>query len=453
MGCGIGTSKFSAKFEALDQKQRLKQVRIGSQTILLDMQKYVIGDFFTDDIKQEKYFYFENRFRQLSYQSMEKAAKELFLNSRDSLVQSIIQNQELTVNVLKIVRRKGFDQRFRWAFWKCLTDMDGSLVVDFKKKEHRMKVYESLQQISLPDVEEIIQKDSVRTAKQKELFSGPNTLGTRLIERVCKGLGAFFPKSEYVQGMNFLACFLLEVSGFDEFESWNLLVNLFKKKKNLYFGMYEIGFPLLMFQKFLFHEILRKIDKKACDILDSFELPDDLYLTRWYLTLFTTSLTKPYLLRVWDYLMLSNFMGVVWVSLILFTELKPLLEKKDISVFSKSINNSEELSEYLDFTRFVKRFKDIEDKMSNSQLLKLLDKYKASLSPTAWTQFEFYYNTIGEIWRGPVVMTDYQLDFVREYNDRDFSTLTRPKPENLFPHPSKVAPVVFAPPVAPVMYR
>lgn len=63
-------------------------------------------------------------------------------------------------------------------------------------------------------------------------------------------MALFFPNVGYVQGMNFLAGFVLIVSGMDSFEAWNFIVNFFKKKRNLYFGLYATDFPILNFLTF-----------------------------------------------------------------------------------------------------------------------------------------------------------------------------------------------------------
>lgn len=54
--------------------------------------------------------------------------------------------------------------------------------------------------------------------------------------------------------MNFVVGYILHISAIEEFESFNFIINFFKKRKNLYFGLYEAYFPMVNFLKYVFHE-------------------------------------------------------------------------------------------------------------------------------------------------------------------------------------------------------
>ena len=45
--------------------------------------------------------------------------------------------------------------------------------------------------------------------------------------------------------MNFIVAFILEISGFEEFETFNFLINFWKKRRNLYFGIFDENFLLI----------------------------------------------------------------------------------------------------------------------------------------------------------------------------------------------------------------
>ena len=53
--------------------------------------------------------------------------------------------------------------------------------------------------------------------------------------------------------MNFIVGYILHISSLNDFESFNFIINFFKKRKNLYFGLYEENFPMVNFLKFIFH--------------------------------------------------------------------------------------------------------------------------------------------------------------------------------------------------------
>ena len=62
--------------------------------------------------------------------------------------------------------------------------------------------------------------------------------------------------------MNFLAAFVLMLSGLDSFGSWIFIMNFLKKKKNLYFGLYARDFPVLRFMNFTAKEMLKNFNSK-----------------------------------------------------------------------------------------------------------------------------------------------------------------------------------------------
>lgn len=67
--------------------------------------------------------------------------------------------------------------------------------------------------------------------------------------------------------MNFLGAAMLEISGLNDFESWNLIIDLWLKETNLYYGIYDVNFPMMKFLCFSFHYILERIDFNLYKIL------------------------------------------------------------------------------------------------------------------------------------------------------------------------------------------
>lgn len=86
--------------------------------------------------------------------------------------------------------------------------------------------------------------------------------------------------------MNFIAGFLLEVSGLEDFQVWNFLVEFFKKKKNLYFGIYDKDFPVLRFLNFSFRQILKMTHKLVYDHVSNIRFPDELWVSKWFFSFF-----------------------------------------------------------------------------------------------------------------------------------------------------------------------
>ncbi len=78
-------------------------------------------------------------------------------------------------------------------------------------------------------------------------------IGSMKLFNICKALGVFFKSIGYVQGMNFYVSFILEISAFEEFETFNFIVNFWKKQKNLYFGIFDNDFLMVnLIKEFVF---------------------------------------------------------------------------------------------------------------------------------------------------------------------------------------------------------
>ena len=58
----------------------------------------------------------------------------------------------------------------------------------------------------MDEIDIICDKDAKRTFGAKRLFSNENQPGTKLVFNICKGIGAYFPRAGYCQGIihNFL---------------------------------------------------------------------------------------------------------------------------------------------------------------------------------------------------------------------------------------------------------
>ena len=149
----------------------------------------------------------------------------------------------------------------------------------------------------------------------------------------------FFPKIGYVQGMNFLAGFFLMLSGFQSFETWDFLVNFIKKRKNLYFGIYDQGFPVLNFLCYSTNKILQISNKKIFLHLKSMNFPIDLWVSKWFLSFFILALPLEYLLRIFDYLLFSDVFGMVVVALVIVNSMEKEILKREFEDIALLFND------------------------------------------------------------------------------------------------------------------
>lgn len=417
MGC-LSSKSFDTKnaLAQLELKKPIAYVEVDELSESVLMPHFFAGNYYTDDINNEMYFYFEGRFKELVLPifNNRKLDRETF-SSMDRLIGTAMGEEKERQGVLKVIKRKGVAHAYRWSFWKYAAAADQTYRVSELRLENRKQLYARICQGVDQRVKEIVAKDSVRTSKGRVLFKAEQGAPVRILMKVCEALGMFFPKIGYVQGMNFVVAFVLEVSGLEEFETWNFLVDFFKKRGNLFFGVYESGFTLTLCMNFMFHRMLEKVSPETEQKLKAAELPDELYITKWFLSFFTTSLPKDFLLRAWDFFQITNFLGPVYVALVIFCQLESLIRNTPASNLLETIQKNETIKNALDFTSFVKQLKNIESLFTKDFIILTLNDYFNSIDPPAQLKFAYYYNNLSKALLDP----KRSREFVSDIEDLD----------------------------------
>lgn len=392
MGCGLSHSAL------LKQRMAEFEVRVPAKRVLVNDEEHTllmhvnnVGPYYVEDITNTQYSYFEHRFMELITAELSSAQTQLKWDSKDAFVQSILKNPKLRHKLFKFARRKGFDHHYRWTIWQTIAL---SPTHEFDRNQEyldaRRKLYANLLKMENKDVIEIVNKDVLRTSKHKDLFSSIDSIGTLLLFNVCKAVGCYYPNIGYVQGMNFISAFILEVSGMEEFETWNFIVNFWNKERNLYFGLYDVEFPLLYFLSFSFHQLLKEENPKLSARIDAMGMPDEMWLIKWFIGMFTFTVKKDFILRIFDFLLTTDMFGMVYVALIIAQQLEPEFYKDDAFVtLAECFQNPEKLTKKLNFYAFVKSLKQVE--IPRKKRLQLLEEYNIEVQKRGKTNFAFYY--------------------------------------------------------------
>lgn len=359
MGVRFSSKLKQREMDELDSPVPIKVLILDSSTVplasssssTLNLSELKLGPFYDLDIANKHYAYYDSRFVKLSQKVL--SGKE-FEMSTDSIAMTVMKNPKLLSEMFSIVKRKGIKQKYRWYVWSNLANYDGNA----PKEVLSTKVYHECLKKKLGTDGDTILKDSMRTFRDHRMFRDSEGIGMRILERICQGLAAYFPKVGYVQGMNYVVGFLLEVSGFDEFGTWLFLIDLFKKKKNLYFGLYEPNFPLVEFKMFAFDFLLRKTKPRLASDLAKLEMPNEMWIFKWFVTMYASILEKEYLLRVWDFLVVGDVFSSVYVALVIIRFLKKLIKEGNMMNFIETVNDSKKLCGHFDMYRFFKMLKD-----------------------------------------------------------------------------------------------
>ncbi len=255
----------------------------------------------------------------LSKNSVEKGLRKYYTENKYHFIERV---------------RKGPPETFRWVTWLIISGVD---------IDRNSSTYESIVESELDFETDIqINKDITRTMKEGD-YNCPEI--QQMLFRVLKVMALVDKELSYCQGMNFISGFLLIASDLQELETVYLLISLFSD--NSIYGcrhFYTDGFPLLMFYLHVFNIHFAKKLPKLFEHFQKIDLPDHCWISKWFQTLFTQSLTFEANLRIFDHLLIEGLYFLIPFSLSLLYSLKHELYKIDdtidITEYFKRLNAS-----------------------------------------------------------------------------------------------------------------
>jgi len=203
--------------------------------------------------------------------------------------------------------RKGIPPRYRWSAWKNHVDIG---------EYYQRDLYEKLKGLS-SKCEHDIKKDLHRTYPHEPYFASEkyDKVGQEHLFNVLTAVSQYLPNIGYAQSMNFLVAFLLMVSGGNEVETFWMFVSLARDPRFLMMGLFERGFPLLDFYSFIFYELLEAEMPALHEHIKQQQIPDPLWLYKWFLTVFLYSFPPKYVVRIWDFVIVRELLSPIQVAL------------------------------------------------------------------------------------------------------------------------------------------
>ncbi len=193
----------------------------------------------------------------------------------------------------------------------------------------------------------------------------------------------------YCQGMNYISGFLLLITDFDEKSAFFLLISIFSEtfiKRNKYNfslrGLFIEEFPLLYFYIFIFDDLLNKHLPKLKKHLIEYDIPNDVWIIKWFQTAFTILLPINWTKKLWDNIFCSDFFFIIKFSISLcFFLSKDILGLNDTQLIMDYFRNIQKVP--MNYTNeFLENKFDINN---------LLDKAK-KINIDIKTYFEKYKN-------------------------------------------------------------
>lgn len=338
----------SLKFKEDSAIINYSPIQSPTQSILIEKKNFDLGEYFlkpeihNNPIRVKHYNLSNGYFKKY----LDECIKKNQLGNPNSPVQP--PSRKEAVLLFKSKNSKKFNQavtlnqpprKYRWSVWYINLTFNNMLSNDS---------YQRLIRSYKQDVIEIVKKDVPRTFSTNPFFKDKILkieVGREMLYKTCKAIGTYFPDVGYCQGLNFLVGFMLQVSGGVELEVVNAIISLCTDSRFLGLGVYDTMFPVVQFLKKMFWKVLYKIDRKLAVHLKNTGLPDDVWLTKWFISFFTGYFSPYYAARFLDLVFNQDIFVMPVIAAVVASSLKSQLMGQDMDVVNDVIQNLKNLDD------------------------------------------------------------------------------------------------------------
>ena len=220
---------------------------------------------------------------------------------------------------IKLVRR-GLPNNLRQHIWTIILDKNEKDKSNFEKEKIYFESLLSLKK-NKKDIEQI-NKDIYRTFIYEKDKTEKNI---SILKDLLIALNNSNEKIEYCQGINFIVAFILKVAKFNKIKAFHISRLILKRIK----GYFTKDFPLLRHNLVKFNEAFTTlIPKLYCHFKDN-DVIDELWVGKWFQTLFTISLPFKEACLIWDVLLAYGMDFVIPIALsIIYINKKKIIKIK-----------------------------------------------------------------------------------------------------------------------------
>ena len=258
--------------------------------------------------------------------------------------------------------KKGPPDCFRWCSW-C--------IINFLPQERNNIIYENYTNMSLEkENKDRIIRDIERTFSHQKKNKNELRKMEKSLYKILKSFWNLDRDIGYCQGMNLIVGFILILSNFNERDSFFLLSsmfsNTFKSRKKYEYnirGLFYEEFPLLNLLNYIFENLLEHNFSNLKRHLDKLGITIDLWMSRWFHTLFIIVLPINWCKRVWDNIFSENIFflvkfGICFTQMIQDDILKMEEEEQILNYFKKYEKfslcyDNEELNKKCDLNKII----------------------------------------------------------------------------------------------------
>ena len=260
--------------------------------------------------------------------------------------------------------KKGPPDCFRWCSW-C--------IINFLPQDRNNIIYENYTNMKLEkENKDRIIRDIQRTFSQQNKDKNELRKMETSLYKILKAFWNLDRDIGYCQGMNLIVGFMLILSYFNERDSFYLLSsmfsNTFKLRKKYDYnirGLFYDEFPLLNLLNYIFDNLLEHNCSEMKEHLETLGITTDLWMGRWFHTIFTLVLPINWCKRVWDNIFTDNIFflvkfGICFTKMIQDDILKMEEEEQILNYFKKYEKYSlcfdnEELNQKCDLNKIIEK--------------------------------------------------------------------------------------------------
>ncbi|KAJ1654137.1 hypothetical protein IWQ61_005883 [Dispira simplex] len=149
---------------------------------------------------------------------------------------------------------------------------------------------------------DVIERDVARCYPDHRLFCDGESEGQRQLDRILKAYAHYNPEVGYCQGMGRLVGVFLMYGLSTEDSFWMLVATV----QNYLPGFYVPTLYQVRVDSAVFDQLLTEHNPKLAAHLTRNDITPLMYVTQWFMTLFTMTLPWPSVLRVWDWFYLKG---------------------------------------------------------------------------------------------------------------------------------------------------
>jgi hypothetical protein len=188
---------------------------------------------------------------------------------------------------VKKLLEAGAPEQMRGQIWMFLANT---------RMYYKKGKFEELLSMEEVPIFEIIERDINRTYPKHVMFSDIDGDGQKDLNRILKAYAQYNPEVGYCQGMGMLVGLML-MQGLNAEETFWLLVATIDQYLQ---GYYSPSLTQVKIHCEVFDLLLAEEDSKLAKHLKKNDVSPLIYITQWFLTVFTMTLPWPSVLRVWD---------------------------------------------------------------------------------------------------------------------------------------------------------